>query len=234
MTRGLTAADGRVTKLSLVTDLPFGRNEEASVWIASGNGAVLQGEKLVTGRRPYWKLWRHGVESFIQWRAEPLRAERDLPVERWSKKKVTTRAIPALPGQGAVVTDPYALIYLVSAAGLGAIGERMTLHVLSRDRLVEVDFRADRLVQAEVRFEQSFGKRTVHRSGQVAAIKVVGTGRYVGQDEVVEDVDTGFMGMQGGLTILLESGTGLPLLISGRSGGLGEIKVKLATARMAR
>jgi len=210
------------------TRMPFNRNEDATVWIDDASGAALQLEKLNFGGKDYWKRLRYTTQGFYQWRAEPRsKAEPDRRPELWTGRSETFKRWSPTTPEGAAVTESYALLYLVSRARLDRQGSELVIYTVADDRLVEITFTGDQLIGVRMAFDEVVDGRTNERRGMVVARRVLGTGRFVGDDAPSEDVETGFLGMRGPLEMLIEQGTGVPLEISGNAKGIGSLAVKL-------
>jgi len=224
----VTGTTGSIVKLTLETHMPFGRRELAHAWLDRASGEALQGERTVSGGRPSWKLWRYTEAGYSQWRAEPASGrEEALGVLGWTRRKVEAKQWQLPPTPGAVVTDSYALLYLLSAARLEAAGADLVLLVGSRDRLVEVRFTVTARIEKQVSYVEVCRRGSVERSRTVPVWVLVGRGRYLGTEKIDDDVDTGFMGMRGGITVEVEEGSGLPVQVSGDVRLLGHVVVSL-------
>ena len=231
----LQAASGQVVKVIVDTDLPFGRSEVAEAFVDPMGGGVLQLEKNVGGGKPYWKRYRFTDFGCFEWRSAPEhKHERDWGPERWTRKQERWYIWAPKPSQGEIVTDGYALLYLVSTARLDRPEAALEVVVPSGEQLVDIEFVSRGMVETRVNFEQVTGDSTVRRKGRLKLRLVHGNARYLGTDDLAEDVDTGFMGMQGALEILVEEGTGIPVEVSGRSKGIGRLVVRLDRVVMAR
>jgi hypothetical protein len=197
--------------LALTTDtvLPFGRHEVTTVLLDPPTGAVLQGDKLVTGRKPYQKVFRYTKEGFYFWRAAPATQDEERAgPESWSKRRSRlVRAVVPLP-EGAVVTDSYALLYLVAAAGLNRQGSAFTVFILADDQPVELRFEAGGLVQQEADYQERWENGTRRRRGPVLLRTVTVKARALAGQPGGDDVDLGFLGMRGGMRILADRSAG--------------------------
>lgn len=222
--------------LALTTDtvLPFGRHEVTTVLLDPSTGAVLQGDKLVTGRKPYQKVFRYTREGFFFWRAAPASpGEEKASPEGWSKRRARlVRAVAPLP-EGAVVTDSYALLYLVSAAGLNRQGSTFTTFILADDQPVELHFEAGGLVQQDADYQERRADQSRRRRGAVLLRAVTVKARAVSGQPGAGEVDLGFLGMRGGIRILVEARTGLPVQVVGRTDAVGELMVNLQDVEWA-
>jgi hypothetical protein len=226
---GRSLPEPTVAVVTSDTDLPFGKHEVATVWLDPDSGAVLQGHKLALGRDPYEKIFRYTTEGFFFWRNSPKTdSERELPPEQWGKRRQRlVRAAQSLPPGGAV-TDSYALFYLASAARLDRQGARLTAYLLQEEKLVELTFTAmeKRQIRCDIKVTGGSGG---HTKTNATVRRVTLSGRLVGQPSNArgEEVDLGLMDLRGSLTMLVEVGTGIPIEISGHTGNVGELTVRL-------
>jgi hypothetical protein len=236
--RGKALAVGdKVLLISMFNDLPFGRFEKVSAWLDPASGAALQSEKLVTGSKQYWKLRRYSSDGYYMWRSEPgSKQERKLNEPAWSKRSEYPVKWDQMPPAGTAVSDSYALLYLISAARLDREGASLTTIIYSKKKLVELEFKAGRLLTLPVSYTEVNGKQKRTREGKIRVREVTGRGKPLdGKDseDNGKDVDLGFLGMQGELTVLLEEGTGIPIEVRGRADTIGKLRVILQKAILA-
>ncbi len=216
------------------TALPFGRDETVTMWIDPTTGAALGGEKTMLGRSAYHKDLRYTDGGLFTWRRAPANdREAALPLEAWTDRRQYLAAPLVRAAQGTPVTDSYALIYLVTAARLDRRGSGLRLVMLADDRFVEITFVSGGLTYARANFEESWPGGRRRREGDVLVRTVRATARVLGTTGSSEDVDLGFLGMRGALTLYLEVGTGLPVALSGRVQYIGELTVRLGRAVLA-
>jgi hypothetical protein len=96
-----------------------------------------------------------------------------------------------------------------------------------RGRLVEIVFTAVERKMAEVHFDEvAAGVRTA-RSGKAEVRTVVGRAARVGDGADDGPVETGFLGIEGDLKVLLLRESGLPVEVSGRNKDFGGLRVRL-------
>lgn len=214
--------------ISVTSDLPFGRDEAVKVFIDPGTGAAIGGEKTMRGRSAYHKYLRYTGGGLYTWRSSPANErESTLPPQAWTRRKDYLVAPSVRPSQGTPVSDSYALIYLVSAARLDRRGGALSLVMLADDRYVEMNLAAGGLTYSHVNFEEAWSGGSRTRRGDVLVRIVRATARALGATESSEDVELGFLGMRGALTLYLEVGTGLPVAFSGRVQRVGEVAARL-------
>ena len=97
-----------------------------------------------------------------------------------------------------------------------------------------MSFVAANLTYSRASFEEAWPGGRRQRDGDVLVRTVRATARALGTTEASEDVELGFLGMRGALTLYLEAGTGLPVALSGRVQHIGEITVRLERAVLGR
>jgi hypothetical protein len=220
--------ESRILHVSMRNQLPFGRDEKVSAWLDSGSGAALQSEKLVTGSKQYWKLRRYGQKGFFQWRSEPSgKAEKKLDRASWTRTSDYWVHWDQSPPEGVAVSDSYALLYLISAARLDQPGTSLKTVIFSKKKLVELEFKPGRRLHHKVSYTEKRSTTSKQRSGKIWVREVKGTGKPLSGGGDGKDVDLGFLGMQGELTVLLEEGTGIPIEVQGRADNIGKLRVVL-------
>ncbi len=220
----------QVALLTLATDLPFGRDETVTLWL-DPDGTAMQLDKVQTGSSPYRKLLRFTADGYHAWRWAPAddRQERLSP-ERWTRRKEHSYAASiALPGN-TVVTDPYALLYLVSAARLDRAGSHLDAVIFADDRPVVLGFEALGLAEKRVAFEEEWPGGSRRRDEPVLVRDVRMIAHALDQAAGDTDVELGFLDMRGTLAIAVEVGTGIPVELSGRTVHLGNLTVRLDRA----
>ena len=222
---------GEAVALFMTTDLPFGRDESVTFWLDPATGAALGGEKTVTGGSSYHKLLRFADGGLYTWRSEPSSAREDkLGPEGWTRRKQYLTHPALSPPAGTPVTDAYALLYLASAARLDRKDGSLRLVILADKGYVELFFATGGLSRLHVAFEESWPAGSRSRGGEVLVRSVRVTGHALDAAQPQDDVDLGFLGMRGALTIFVEVGSGIPVAFSGRAEHVGNLTVRLDRA----
>ncbi len=232
--RAVPLPAGEAIAITSSSDLPFGRDETVTLWIDPATGAALGADKTTTGGNPYHKLLRFTDGGLYTWRSQPAspREERLAP-QGWTKRKQYATSPAVRPPEGTPVTDAYALLYLVSAAGLDRKDAALRLVMLVDKAYVEVSFVAGGASVVRASFDESWPGGSRRREGNVLVRSVRATGRALGSAGAQDDVDLGFLGMRGALTLYLEVGTGVPVEFSGRVEHIGNLTVRLDRAALA-
>jgi len=222
---------GRLVAVTLASDLPFGRDEEVTAWIDPATGAAVATEKMGTGSKPVRKVQRFGAGGLAWWRWEPDKGQEELAWDHWGRFSAGTESWTATSGEPPI-TDSYALLWLLSAMPRDAPDRVVEARVVTRGRLVRVEFATGGLSQIRADFETvaADGSRS-RREDPVTVREVrVGASAAGGEDGSGEDVDLGFLGMRGSLTAYLDLDTGIPVQLRGRAGGIGRVTVRLDRA----
>jgi hypothetical protein len=223
---------GPVVVVEVESELPFGGHERTTTWLDLASGRALQAEKLATGRKFYWKRKRFTEGGFHQWRAEAKSgAEERLASSEWSKRSESSAVFPPSP-DGRPVVDSYGLLYLLAAADLGRAGARAVLLLPADGGLVELEAVAGDVVSQPLDFTDQAGGESVVRSETVALRRVRVDARRVGAGADDSAVDTGLLGIRGGLELLVLA-DGTPVEISGQAKRVGRVTIHLTERVLA-
>jgi hypothetical protein len=209
-----------VVRVTMLSDLPFGQNEEVVTWLDGDSLAVLEATKLVTGRKHYRKLWRYRSAGYTRWRWEPEGSDDESDPDSWSDLDVKRVSVDAASSGSAPVTDSYALIWLISAARLDRDGATLRAELYADEQLETIELTAAERRPHTVKLTEVRGDETIERDNEIWVRRVVGRPADPG-------VDVGFFGMKGELTVLVEEGTGVPVEIEGTADGIGHLRVRL-------
>jgi hypothetical protein len=225
---------GAVAKLTVETDLPFGQRDVTEILLDPHTGAAIQTDKVTTtpgSARTITRYLKDGVYSW-QWRPADRREER-LGPQAWTSVKERFTPFPAVLPAGAVVTDGYALLPLAEMARLDRPGAELHLYAPSFNDFVALDFDPDgfemRHLDIEVESPTGVRLRTgprLVRSVRVSARPLPGTGRN-------DPRDLGVLGFKGGVTLLVDARTGVPLVLTGRAAYIGTVTARLVRVRYA-
>lgn len=229
--KGVPLPDTRVLHLSATTDMPFGRSEESETWLDPTTGGAVLAEKISHRRRPYRKVYRYTDKGIYVWRTAPADArEQAGHPEKWSDKETELETLDRPLPENAALTDAYSLLVLLSLHPFQRQEETHTHFVLADGRLVELTFTAGGLTTAEVDFDETRGRSNRRRAERIVVRPVTVAGRAVADPDNNREVDLGFLGMRGSLTVLLEAETGIPIEVSGRVERIGHLVVRLTQA----
>ena len=223
-----------VAVLTFASRLPIGRDERAVAWLDPRNGTVFQVDKRTVSGGLYRKVFRYTSDGYFMWRTEPAdRREAEGDADAWSKRKTEAMRGRADLPPTSVVTDSYALLYVASAASLDRPGARTIAYMLDGRGAVVVTFAADGLTTRPIDLELSWPGGSEVRERQTVVRTVTVTAAPLGGGGAGDDVDLGFLGIRGALTIAIDVATGLPIELAGRAPQIGTITASLRRAELA-
>jgi hypothetical protein len=219
---------GDVLIISTTSRLPFGRREETTVWLDADSSAALQTAKLTTGGDPYAKTWRYTAAGFFMWRDSPRDAtEARQEREAWTDNRSHSVSTGASPPPGLAVTDSYALLVLIARARLEHNGEKVTFAFIPEERLGVATVIAGGLSLRHVDYRETWPGGARRRQGDVLVRTVRVGAHMLGEATATQDVELGFLGMRGSLTVFCEADTGLPVELQGTAPSVGVLTVRL-------
>lgn len=224
----------RLARITTRTDLPFGRREETTTVVDAVTGEWMETDKLVRGHGDYGKTMRATTGGAYVWRVAP-RDEREGAASPagWTRRKESALVVPPMAPPELVVTDPYALLYLISQAGLGVSGGSRSWLLLSPEGGLRVDVAAGALRRVRVSFQRSWGGGGWDRvRREVSAREVIVAGTAVPGPDGRDGPQLELLGLRGNLRVLVDAVTNLPLEIRGRSETLGDVTVRLARVEL--
>lgn len=201
-----------------------GRRTEEEVYFALGDGETFERRKRQLGRKPYTRserFTRSGVHD--ERRAPAGDSEAKLEPAGWSDVdlRFDPRASAADPR---VVVHPLVLFYLVSAAPLDQVGDRVSVFAYAHRGFIPVDLEVAEIVRLDVDFEERQGGETRARRGPVDALRIKV------HDTSGADTDLSFLGLENGIEIFVERASRLPVLVRGSLGALGRLDIRLVSA----
>ncbi len=205
------------------------RHSTIQGWFDPHSGRAFQREKLETGRKHYQRTDRLGVGAVHRRRRSPLDdGEIAAGPPGWTHREDEDVALPPVPAD-AVVSLPSALFYLVAAAPLEQKGDRLELYAFSRQSLDRLELE----VLGRARVATDYRVEGAGDTGSTTAAKIDALCIAVRATPVnVEDSDASFqfLGLKGDVEIFLDPATRLPVQVSGSTGVLGRLDVKLRRA----
>lgn len=221
-----------VAVLTLVSDVPVGRDERATAWLDAVDGGILQVDKVATGRGAFRKVFRFGDAGFFMWRSAPADGREEAgDAAGWSRRKTASITV-AHPEDGGVLTDSYALLYQLSLVPRERAGAVRRAVMFADDRLAEVSFAAGGLSLREVDHTVAWPGGRDRRRGDRLLRQVTVAAAPFGATSAGDQVDLGFLGMKGELTVWLDMETGVPVEMEGRAEAVGRLRVTLEHATL--
>lgn len=214
--------------------LPFKRkNWTGRTWFRPADGAALQRIRYKPGKDGSNKTFRYSEGGVYRIRAEP-RGSREVRrgPERWTDVRASYYPYGASRGGCPTVSDPFVLLYVASAAALSG-GDELSACVFNKKGLYRARLKAVGTERVRAHYVEGPGKRGRQVDREAVALKVLLRARPVpgsaGKLEAFE-----FMGFEGGVEILLDTESGIPLEIRGMLPEIGQLSFRLIEATVNR
>ncbi len=220
--------------LTVETSLPLGRHEVSRIVLDTRTGRTLQGDRLATGRGSERAVCRYLEEGVYCWLSQPgSRREEKMDPDTWTERRERLFPYPASIPRGAVVTDGYAVLPLAEAARLDRPRAAMRLYTFSPGGFAVLDFTRQGLERSDLELEEQApsGRRIRSGSELLRAVRV--SAHTVGAPGVASPHDPAVLGFEGGVTLLLDPATGVPLGLTGRARFVGDLTARLVRVTYA-
>jgi hypothetical protein len=128
------------------------------------------------------------------------------------------------PG-GLVVTEPSALFYLLASADLSAVGDVVTTHVFSKNRLIQVDLTVTAVERLEVDYVEVSPPLERRVRGAKDLLRIILDGTPLGEGEADDDFE--LLGLRGNVVVFLDPEVRAPVQVSGKIKYAGKGNVRL-------
>jgi hypothetical protein len=218
------AAGERVAKVEIDTEA-LGRHSRNTVLVEPESGAALQATSREFGKRARLKTQRFTAGGVAVVRVRPAPGEEKHPVERWSRRSEEFLAFPPDDGADAVITDSVALFWVLATGPLERPGDTLRVRLMSGGRLVAVTIAAVAVTRARVDIVELRAETKRRVAETVTALELTVKPDY--RSAAAPDDDIEFLGMRGGVRILLDPVRRVPLEVSGRVPSAGAVTVRL-------
>lgn len=214
--------------------LPFKRKQwTGRIWFCPLDGVALQRIRYKPGKDGSNKTYRYSEAGVHRIRAEPRgsREARRGP-ERWTDLRKSFYPYGAAREGCPVVSDPFVLLYLVSAAGLSR-GDELNVCVFNKKGLYRARLKAVGEERVRAHYVDGSGWRDRQVDGEAVALKILLTARPApGSRGELEGFE--FLGFEGGVEILMDMESGIPLEIRGTLPEIGPLAFMLIEATVTR
>ncbi len=217
-----------VLYLTIATKL-LGRESQLSMWFDPLDGAAFQRVALESGKKA--KRNRHRTNRFTsngvyRLGRRPEEKEVGLPHEQWTRTSESFERYSNSLAPGARVTEPAALLYILSASDLSSKGDSVCVYVFSKGHvmLVEMVVHGNSQIKVDYIEESAAGERRV--SGQVETLEISLDGQAL--DRQTEEGDFEFLGLRGDVRLYLDKTLRVPLQLSGtiKYAGKGNFRLR--------
>jgi hypothetical protein len=215
-----------------------GADADVTLWLDSQTGAALQTRQLNKGSHPKLRVDRYAATGIYQLTRRPVDdAEQEHPPDGWSDKSDASRAYPEAVA-GRPVLEPTSLLWLLAISKLERPGDRLEVLAYSRRHVNRVT--AEVLGMKSVRVDyrevsgEGAGARERRRQGRMQAlrIRIAGTNIAPEAQEASDENDFELLGLRGDSELLLDPTSRAPLELRGRAKIIGEIALRIRSARI--
>ena len=218
-------ARDRLARIEIDTEA-FGRHSRNTVLVEPASGAALQATSREFGKRARLKTQRFTVDGVAVVRARPEAGEEKHPVERWSRRSEEFLPFPAGGDESGAITDSVALFWLLATGPLERPGDTLRVRLLSGGHLVAVTIAVVRVTRTRVELVERRAGYEPPRRRDGGGARGDREARLTGMPPS-PDGDLEFLGMRGGVHILLDPVRRAPLEVSGRVPSAGTVTVRL-------
>ncbi|MFI5166489.1 MAG: hypothetical protein ACHQQS_07720 [Thermoanaerobaculales bacterium] len=223
-----------VARLVVETELPFGRREVVRLLLDPRTGGALQSDKVGGSGGRVRTVSRYMSDGVYMWHWRPAnRAEAALTPESWTARDEQFSRYPDGLPKEAVVTEGYALLPLAEAARLDRSATGLRLYVFSHELLLALDFVGEGIETRSLDVDEESPSGRHLRSGARLVRMVRVSARAVGDGAAPPPDELRVLGFLGAVTLSLDTGTGVPVAMTGRAAVIGNLTARLVRVRYA-
>ena len=233
----LKPSDAKVLILTInsTIDPLIGSDEvlATKLWFTPQQATALQRVRLRKGKEKWEKTYRWTENGVYRQRLRPKGSDEDkLPLERWTDNENSFYPYDLAQSKCASVSEPSALLYLVSAAGL-AVGEQpLHICVFNKKQLHLVRVQADKYQSMKINYLEKSLHQETRKKGKAEVLKIFISSRSLAaQGSKAEPFS--FLGLKGDFDIFIDTVSKIPVQISGKIPGIGKVDIKLGEAQIS-
>ncbi|MGD2055784.1 MAG: hypothetical protein PVJ15_03185 [Gammaproteobacteria bacterium] len=200
-----------------------------TLWFDPATGAVLQRDKLRPGWKGSRKIYRFGEDGALRLRLKPKdRAEAEQPSDEWSKTKESFFPYNLHDSGCEFVSDPILLLYLVSLPEYINANRSAQTCLFFDDALYRVRLEPQGSDWLDVNYtvKSAAGRRRVQ--GRQESLKLLL--RIEPLTAGADRANFELLELRGTIVIHLNTGSRLPVQVSGERAGLGRLRIALVEA----
>lgn len=219
-------AGGAPGALTLAIDSAYvGRLAHAEATFDPKTAAVSSSATGRLGKRGYYKSYRFLPAGLALLRRAPATsAEEQLEPDHWTRIETKSFSFPPGTDKCPVISEAAVLFYVLSAAPAIEIGKSREICMVSGTTPYDVVITARGRESLPVDYEMVSGDTVRSVSTRVDALELVIDARPI--DGSPGD-DFSFLGLEGAMTLHLDTELGAPLRVRGRLPLLGNVRIKL-------
>ena len=129
------------------------------------------------------------------------------------------------------VSEPSALLYVVSAAGLTVGDPPLNLCVFNKKQLHLVRIQAEKSEVLKIKYLEKSQHKETRRKGKVDVLQISFTTRSLFADEAKVEPFS-FLGLKGDFDIFIDKVSKIPVQVSGKIPAFGRVDFKLGEVQM--
>jgi len=208
---------------------PIGPDEllVTRVWFTPQEAAALQRIRLRKGKEKWEKTYRWTEDGVYRLRIKPKGAEEEeLSLERWTDIENSFYPYDLAQSKCGSVSEPAALLYVVSAAGLAVGDPPLHLCVFNKKQLHLVRVRAEKYQFLKINYLEKSQHKESRRNGTAEVLKISFTSRSLFADEAKAEPFS-FLGLKGDFDIFIDKVSKIPVQVSGKIPRIGRVDIKL-------
>ena len=197
------------------------------IWFDAASGAVMQREKIRSGKKPYRKVYRFAENGASRLKQMPRsRDEAGEPAQTWSKTRQSTYPYDLQDTGCATVTDPALILYLLSTRDSHAPSTPPPRCVFFDDALYRVSF----TVRDGERLPVSYRDNTDGKNAQDVSDSRAVRHYRLGVAPLTPGADRKdfeLLELRGDIVITMDPQAGIPVQLAGDRPGVARITIPL-------
>ena len=202
----------------------LGRKSFISLWF-DPEGSAFQRTQTDTGSKQRVKTYRILNNGYYSHQTTPREHEVELPPHKWTQSGEGKKTFNKLPQADAVISEPTALYYLVSASNLNKPGDKFQKYIFTKYGIYQLNLHAVDYQNIEVNYKSIEGskKRTISND----EYKTLHVRMNAVPIDPTEKDDFDFLGMKGDIDLYIDPETRILVQISGKADIIGHTDIKL-------
>jgi len=202
----------------------MGRNSFISLWF-DPDGTAFQRTQTDTGKKQREKTYRITQNGYYSRQAKPRENEKNLTPDKWTDIGEGRNKFNKFPPAGAVIAEPTALYYLVSASPLNKPGDKFQEFIFTKHGIYQLNLRAVDYQNIEANYKSNEGGKnkkvwndeykTLHVTMNAVPIDPAGADEF------------DFLGLKGDIDLYLDPDSRVLVQISGKADYVGHTDIKL-------
>ena len=201
----------------------MGRKSFISLWF-DPNGNAFQRTQTDTGSKQRVKTYRILQDGYYSHETKPTENEQDLPPSKWTQVGEGSKTFNKMPRAGAIVAEPTALYYLVSASHLNKPGDKFQEYIFTKHGIYQLNLHAvdykeietDYVLRQDGKKQKSQGEyKTLHIRMNAVPIDPSASDGF------------DFLGLKGDIDLYMDPTTRVLLQISGKADIIGHTDITL-------